>query len=733
MSILPPACVPRAIEPLRLEACPEVDVIPYVANRLVFAHLVAQAISNRRYAQVLVDYPAFMEQPGWLTGPLAVLPLVSVAAFRSFDGSYRAIPFTPSNAAALAAQLAHVTGAPVRCVDDADLLNYPVESMFRPALATTEDYRVHEVGLDHYFAPLWSQLAAALLKADQGTRFFVRHRALQAARNVRKALVRDGPSLLVCEFQLWWALREALQAQDVDDARYLFEWKAPRKAQLILADPWAAWGDGLLDDFPGVTLRLWQALFPEGQDARADPSENATNVVTLPLSPKMRERLQKQERAMNAVVFDKRDALEQALWEAASHGQGSAGQGAAPQSVRAMLTFAAYLRRLVLCKQRLLPEAGTQLLPAAQACGGSDFVRAVRHAVLAYPAPPPLPQLMRKGLPQWEDFVCARTGLRFGCPIGDDDAPHSSERSARLKAATAARADETAWRSIASTLAAAAHGIEFAIPQEYALHAAASARAREFLRRWAMPVCAAPSAGSIERGIHWPATIAARVGGEPHIYVRQPQRTKAPGADLDVYAPTVFLFESDSTICQSELFTVEDHNTALRCRIFNIPLDPARPSAAPDKLLSVTAAAIDSKRVAAGHLRIDTLSAIAFLCTSSRMGPERYDDLIRRPRRFQCRTDPREDPDLAHLPKPALLVAWAAKYAHRTVIVAAPNHWRPSTDVAAFARVRGVCIHSVPLSFYPRACIARLRHFHFVSGTIKGHPRRDDIIRQLIV
>ena len=76
----------RAVTPLKVPGWEGLEVVPYVRGRLVFAILAAHLLSQGKFDRLLVDLPAFLNQPGWLAQPLELFPAVSLAVFRRSDG-----------------------------------------------------------------------------------------------------------------------------------------------------------------------------------------------------------------------------------------------------------------------------------------------------------------------------------------------------------------------------------------------------------------------------------------------------------------------------------------------------------------------------------------------------------------------------------------------------------------------------------------------------------------------
>jgi len=123
----------------------------------------------------------------------------------------------------------------------------------------------------------------------------------------------------------------------------------------------------------------------------------------------------------------------------------------------------------------------------------------------------------------------------------------------------------------------------------------------------------------------------------------------------------------------------------------------------------------------AGHVRVDWISAIAFLYTKDLMEVERYEAITKKvPREYQYRVAPMEDVELDGFSLGEKMIAWTVKYAlEKVVIVISCNEWSPSKELELFAEDKRVKIQMIPLSIIPSEMIDGLRHMHFISGLLK--------------
>ena len=199
----------RPLKPLHWPGLEGVEVLPYIRGRLVFAELTASLWRQGNYQALLVDLPSFMNHGGWLTEPLSFLPALSLTVFASRDGHPRALVFAPNDAAVIGAYLALVDERPVYCVDDRDLLNYPADALLAAEITTGDDYRVYSLGLEDFFRPYWEHLDGIWAAASHQQKNFTLYRAGVVARQIQAACPAGRKTLLLCDYQLYWALQQA--------------------------------------------------------------------------------------------------------------------------------------------------------------------------------------------------------------------------------------------------------------------------------------------------------------------------------------------------------------------------------------------------------------------------------------------------------------------------------------------------------------------------------------------
>lgn len=727
--LLPFGGAARPLDPLTHPALDGVDIIPYLPSRLDFAQLVAQAAASGNYDKVLIDLPSFMQRPGWLNLPLALLPLVSLYIVNAVDGSKRAVAFSPSAPAAIAAWIVRQRGIALRCVEDAHTLNHPLEHMFGADVDLPEDYRVYDSGIGAYFAPASPRLEEAWDAAGAATRFFALQRAHGALQRVQRAAA-GSRCLLVVDHQLWWLMAKAAAGESAEGAR-LFRWQVPLRGPLHLVDPCDAWVHGLLDDYPSATLAFWRDCFGPYSDDDAPPiGPDLGNVIQLPLRGARLPAAARPAAAPGTPAFDKRETLESVLAAALAPAGGSGVVGQTTWTSRAVLAFAQYLRRLQMMDRRALPDAAGHLLFAANACGGRPLARALRRALLAYPRPPTV-------TPEAEDeslalgaLVAASNGrpLRAcGQAVGS-----AGETERRQQQALAMLLEGDEDEDILRLLGRPTGGVRFAIGIDYRFHAELSRAAQQAARTSSARGPSRPCTGSVAGGIDWKATLASFASGLNEVRVFDRHRTARKTTTIDAMTPSVFLLDSDDVIARSAICPIMDANPARDALNRGLTRAGAGPAGAPDHVFSVVAAIRNYEHIHQGHIRQDTLSAIGFLCTSKLMGPARYALLARQPPRRHCRKDPEFEADFAGMTTAERLVAWAVKYGGNAVVVVAQDGWKPTRLVADYARQKNVEIVAVPQSRFPPHVIERMRRMCLVSCNLKQHPRRDVILDGLL-
>jgi hypothetical protein len=701
---------PAPVEPIKFPEMGNLQILPYIRGRLVFADLLARIFNQGHFEHLLLDFPAFMNDPEWLILPLKLFPLISIAAFRRRDGGLRVIPFAPNDAACLAAYLALEKSIPFRCLDDSDMLNYPPKSIFNPPIRTGDDYRIFQQGLVGYFKPLWEQIESFWDQASAEQKFFTKIRARNAIVQLSEAVRFRRNSLLVCEYQLWWAIQKVLKERDSSRNQFLFKWKnAP--GVLMSVDPYFAWISGLLDDFPAINLNFWQGL--KGEER----------------SP-----------------FDKLRVLEDLLEKVIVGDLAEEKNINQEISVRNLITFQGYLKKLMVSHQRFLPEAGNQLFHAAEVCVGREFHKALAKGLLHYPDTLNREQInlivnsvgniiiggSGLELPEYDQWPSFYTGQPFSVSAGIGGlSSEDSETEARKKVVDRIHRKMT-QKEIENFSDDTHQWVRWGIKADYRLHTQACAQARSILEKQRRQYSPKRSWGAMEGGIHRKATLAALARGERGIYVNHQIHNRILRGKEDEFTPVVFLFADKQAIDKSYSYTIFDGNLAQR----NINLEnndfPFSLNPKPDYVYSLYYTTRKSEYLIIPHIQRENLTSLSLLYTKSIMGIERYQAITNQERRFQCRITPDSDSEVNSFPKSERAVAWGVKYSHDRTIVVAERGWKASPRLAEFAKKKEVKIQTIPLSTYRPDIINRLKRFYFLSTPLKKHPQREQIVRRFV-
>lgn len=701
----------RSVRPMGVAGIENLEVVPYVHNRLVFAGLAAEFIRSGDYQQILVDLPSFMNDPRWLEHPLGLLPSVTVAIFQRTDGGFRGIPFSPCDAGCIALYLARDAGVPFCCLDDSDMLNYPEDSSFSPNFNLADDCFVLQFGLDGYFEQIWEQLEGPWSKALKTQRFFLRYRTARLLERLQDALQSGRRSLLLCDYQLWWLLQDMITEKARKDVRYLFRWQET-PGMLRIEGSRTAWAYGLLDDYPAVTLAFWNHI---KQGAKGS--------------------------------FHKARTFDRLLTEALT-GQGLKTDGPTMDvSVRRLINFSRYLKNLTLLHQRIIPDPGAQLFFAAKACGGSALVSRLAENLLGYPEALDSCQisfLLRNStvvftddlpfsVPYLDEITSLHTGRSFSLRyqntdslferIADDGMSATGGRKLSLPVEDQRILDELSDFE----------GSRWTIKIDYRLHAQACQRVRHQLQGQARRPVAKRCNGRIEKGVHWRRTLASIAGGQEEIYINavEPQHTKS--RRLDTFTTAVFLFASEEEINRSRPFVVYDPNEAERNRALQNHEFPFDLYPEPDQVFSLFGTVKAMASFLHGHVRQEDLTSLSLLYTGEIKGSERYHAITRRPSTYHCRQNPLSDRDLKSFSLSEKGIAWAVKYGSKYVTVAAPSGWKPSAKLQTFARSKAVALLTVPLSIFRPEFVKRLTRMYFISTALTKHPERGQIIRHYVL
>lgn len=671
--------------------------IPYVKGRLVFAELVARAIENGSFDLILVDLPCFMNNEECLAIPARLFPMVSSLVILKGTDSYMTIPFVPNDAPCTAiamVQMLREWGGSIdlRCIDDSNVINYH-DYLQYPEVELKDDYFVFVDGVEEYFAQPFKQMENLWNNLPDTQRSFLEHRASIVKEYLDGYLRKGKQTLFICEYKLWWIISKFLEMGERDKKTHLFiAWK-DLSAAIVYEDPYLLWAMGLLDDFPGVVLQFYSKL-KEGYLQSFDKIEAINTLVKAAIS-----------------------------------------QSEKRPSIREAVVFQRYLRKLLCASLRLTPLLVEHLYDAALSCVGKHFADVMARKFLHYPCPD-MDKVLNYISIQKDTVLL--TGEMFNVPeLSQRDflykdlsepslnTPYDkridlvNKVSPRIDKMELTELNETGWNT-------------WAVTEDYKLHEIACAKARNLADKKRSEVIIKRSLGSIGNGIHWRATITSRAKGEDAVYIRTRRHKSGILNRLNAFTPVVFLFSNDTS--RNEVQTISDFNITQKLMALGktgISSDRLPP---PDYIYSVlyTCSELESFSGAGGHITKRKLSSIAFLYSSRVMGVDRYNDITKRPSRFQCRIHPLSDPDLKYFVPPEIGIAWAIKYAEDAVLVVARDGWKIPKRIETFATVNNVRIIYTPLSNFSYDFIERLGTLYLTSTALKNYRDRDKILRRFI-
>jgi len=681
-------------------------VVPYIRGRLVFAELAVRAIEEGEFDLTVVDLPYFMNDKAWLDIPIRLFPYVSSLVIKKDDSTFVTFPFVPNDApcaAITAAKRMKDTGRPIeiQCVDDSNVINYPGECLYRPAIKVKDDYFVFTEGIEDYYATVFKQLDNVWHPLSYDQRFFSEYRAGIISERLRQCLRQGRNTLFVCEYQTWWLVSKLLNGEKAGtDKQFFHQWKGVNAA-LVIDDPYLFWANGILDDYPVVVSLFYERL----------------HLGTLG-------------------SFDKLCAIDGVI---KSIVQTHVGNGLRCPSLRELISFQQYLRKRLVINRTLTPSFLQDLYDSAQSCLGKGIAKEIARQILNYPYPE-------------KDHVLNYFNIQHdNVVIGDPfDLPDLSEATYFYTGTNAYSMDHLYGNSTTSRKRreflnknypritnieakdiGKPSGMDWAVADDYILHAVACDKARYIVKKKREKETIMKSHGYFGDGIHWKATIDSRAKGENAIYIRKKRELlKGNPNMIDEFTPVVFLFVNEMS--RDYVQTISDFNITQRLMALgkkDLPLDTLPP---PDYVYSVLYTASATEVLYKGHIYKKRLSSISFLYTRHVMGVERYTGITKRPARFQCRINPLSDPELEDFSYIELGIAWAIKYAEDSVLLVARDGWQASRELEDFARVNKVRIIHTALSNYSHDFIERMRTLYFTSTSLKNYPERDKILRRFI-
>ncbi len=696
-----PRKVAEQIAPISLPGWKRLAVLPYVRGRLTFAQAAAALLDREAYTSVVTDLPHFLTHGQVLDQAHACFPLALVLIVKQSTGDYRTWPLVPNDAAYMAMFAAWRRGLPALCVDEETPLWHPNISTWPAELPLRDDYLALWHGVEAYFSPHWSRMDRLWETLSPFQMALIQGRAASVARWLRGILASGGRILFVCEYRLWWAVRRILEGAAVAAHRPVTGPRSDMQIALIAEDPLRLWSLGELDDYPALTLAFSRAM-TGGELAALDKLGALDGLL------------------MKFFLQADRATLTRA-------------------SLRRLVTFRRLLRNRILLSRRIVPLPVTHLLEGAKACFGKEVARKLAAALLTYPS------VGGKRASKGDRFYRLRSdgrllrGKPFNLPDLEAAAVYSVDSAAgnpsnqdsdlQRRRVWADQARRELTRAEATILGKPESGVTWAVAADYLLYDTVCALVRDLVSREARQSRTIRSWGSLEDGVDWKATMAARARGDRAIYITRRYRAIGVGG-LDAHTPIVFLFSPDIDGCRLRI--VHDGNLAQRHLNLGNMAFPFDRHPKPDLVYSLLGAVRKRRHALLGHIEKHWNAAITLLYTRSAMGVERYEAIGKRPERYQCRVMPQDDPELCDLSTEEQMVAWAIKYAERAVIVVAYKGWSLSERLERLARERRVKVLTIPLSTLPSGLVRRLQVTHLISTPLKRHPQRDQILRRVI-
>jgi hypothetical protein len=691
-----------ARSPIELQGRPGLAIVPYVRGRLSFAQIAVAAIEAGRFNRVVVDLPRFLTRGELIELAHSAFPLAFTMIVRKGPGRHLLLPFVPNDAGCIATFSARRKRIGYECIDSENLVFHSEGTIFSPDLTPPDDFFALSKGLDGYFAPLWSRMDAMWEQAPPVTKAFTAARASLVAARLAEAHASGGRTLFVCEYRLWWAIRRAFESEIKGDTPSCATPREELGLAFLAEDPYRLWIMGLLDDYPCVNLKFFEAV------------KNG-----------------------NARSFDKLEALGTTLQELIEKTDPCVANG---RSLTRFLAFRRYLWARIIGSGRVVPLPSAHLLDAAESCFGKEFARELAGTLLSYPVPDNqcgkngsgfyslTPDGTLKGGAAFELPDILETGDSFGTVFrGGGIGLPGVEDSDRDRWADIARRSLT--RAEEKSLNGTCIGVTWAVKDDYILHQGACGLVRENIARDARRAVVKRSWGGMGDGIQWKATIRARAMEEKALYVRK-RRSELRSLSIDAYTPHVFLFSDRIDDCAFSV--IHDANLSQRNIHLGNDMFPFEQHPAPDHVYSLFKAVGRIESSLNGHIRREWNEALAFLYTRSHMGVERYDAITRKHARYQCRQTPFEDPELADFSHAEKFVAWSVKYAERAAVVVAYRGWSLSEKLAPYARDKNVKVIIVPLETLSPSLVRRLRTTHFISTALKKHPSREKLLQRFV-
>ncbi len=672
----------------------------------MFAELVARAIEEDGFEQVIVDLPFFLNKGGVWEEAVKQFPHVSSLYFRIEDGRFAAILFTPSDAVSTALSSIQIlrewgNSIDLQCIDDSRVIHYPKGSLAFPDVNVGDDYSVFIQGLAEYFNCLYDQLDGEWKEVSKDQRFFNEYRAGLISDRLRGYLRGGKKTLFVCEYRLWWlASKMFINERPVPEHYFSHPWKDV-KAVLVVDSPLKLWVKGALDDYPAVVYEFYNNL-----------------------------------RKGITASFDKLAAAETILNRSFHHDRDHNVDGA---SLRRVIIFYQYLRNRLLSECRLTPLVLRHLYDAAYSCLGKKMANSITKNLLFYPQGK---HNRKKNLSIREDSSIEndhpddirKLSKGLSSMSGENKLPMDTLYDGYRKPVEELQIISRLYPRLESNILTSEGewiGITWSIKADYYQYELAAIKLRNVLAGRDQRRRIIKSSGSIRNGIHWKATINARALKEDTLYVKHKYRQKRQKRNkLDEFTPVTFIFTDDFRVhWYREIYS---SNRSRRYLDLNPYTSLPNGYPPPDLVINALYSLYDMKELSGGHIVKRAVSSITLLYNKRVVDDARYDAISSRRDRFPVRCGAITDTELISFSIPEKGIAWAVKYAEHTVVVAAKPGWKPSQSLAEFSRQRNIEIAHVPLSVFQKEFIGRLKTMYFTSTAIKRRPDRDEIVGRFI-
>jgi hypothetical protein len=679
----------------------DLHVIPYIRGRLVFSELVARALEKNDFEFIAIDLPQFMNDERYHKNALKIFPHITSLFLQKDQKTYLSFAISPNDAAMISSFLAMKKNISSSCIDNSNIHSFPTGVLFEPSLSCRDDYFVFSEGLEKYFKSPWDQLKTYWIGARDVQKVFTIYRASEVAERLGLYMSSGLKTLFVCEYHLWWFIKGVLEGKfkDVEKISYAPE-EEILNAAYVIEDPGFIWAQGLLDDFPILTHDLFCKTLQDQVGS-----------------------------------FDKIDILNNILLDTVCLKNNLDNENG---SIGELIIFKRYLKNLMTTYRRITPLPVKHLIKSSEACFGKELTRKLVKRLLSYPLPPLGKKLIYPIFLSVSSKAISEGGKPFDFPDISQSIPYYSRASCSFNSNDNSEKDRLYWldkvqnyltREEIKKMPVARVTKSWAVREDYEFHEHLCAFIRSVARDKLTKIRIYKSRGNLEDGIDWKSTLNTYSSGEDCFYVKKIRRNRMGRLTLNEFTPMVFIFSPSD---RNDIRSVHDSNITQRIIDFGENTFPIRNCPPPDLVFSLAYIISKSKIFLNGHFRKDKVSAIGFLHTKSVMGVDRYNAIVKRPEKFQCREEPKEDPELSSLYGVEKLIGWAVKYSEKNVIVVHYEGYRLPNSLKVFSNAKNVRILMLPLSIISPELIKRIQKLHFMSTPLKKHVDQEKIIGRVL-